>query len=132
MPFHLGILLLPSTHKLLNTSKPLNTSFLPYCKVSALVYLAYKKCPVVFAFGISNINISTRICFISLPTALPVSSIVLTQDPSTLLSAPPQISVHYSKADPVNAMSDLETDIRERKAPDKNEKYHECSQESGI
>lgn len=84
MLFHLGILLLPPSHKLLNISEPLNTSCLPYCKFSALVYLAYKKCSVVFAFGINNINISTQICFISFPTSLPVSSVVLTQDPSIL------------------------------------------------
>lgn len=79
----------------------------------------------------SNINIRTQICFISFPTSLPVSAIVLTQDPSILLSAPPQISIHYSKTDPVYTISDLETGIRVRKAPDSNEKYHECSESKG-
>lgn len=98
---YLGILRLPPSHKHLNISEPLNTLFLPYCKFFTPVYLAYKKCSVVFAFGISNINISTQICFINFPTSLPVSFMVLTQDPSILLSAPPQISIHYSKTDPV-------------------------------
>lgn len=88
---YLGTLRLPPSHKHLNISEPLNTLFLPYCKFSTPVYLAYKKCSVVFAFGISNINISTQICFINFPTSLPVSSMVLTQDPSILLSAP-----HYT------------------------------------